>query len=62
MIHIGDDFSRLASFDTLTIDQEEVLDQMGNELELERLTTLENDAEIESLFSMYEHGNIYPEF
>jgi hypothetical protein len=59
MMHLGDDFSRCDSFEELTPDQEAVLDQMGNDIEIERL---ENDAEMEIMFSMYEHEQISMEF
>jgi len=62
MMHIGDDFSRLTSFDALTPDQESVLNQMRDEIEIERSTSIDNDAEIELMFSMYEHGQLSVEF
>ena len=50
MMHLGDDFSRLESFD-----------QMGQELDDERVELLEQDAEIEMLESMMESGILQPQ-
>jgi len=60
MMHLGDDFARLESFDLIP-DQEKVLDQMGQEFDDERVELLEQDAEIEMLESMMESGILQPQ-
>lgn len=54
MMYLGDDFARLESFDLTP-------DQMGQELDDERVELLEQDAEIEMLESMMESGILQPQ-
>lgn len=64
MMHMGDDFARLESFEheaSLTPDQEAILDQMGEELDAERIQMLEHDAEVEMLETMMNSGILQPQ-
>lgn len=63
MIFMGDDFSRDESLNGLsyTLDQEKILDQMGNEINDERAEMLDHDAEIQMLEHIMESGTLQPQ-
>jgi len=47
--------------DKLTADQEEVLEILGSNARAAAIENMENDAELEMMFTAYENGRLQPQ-